>query len=256
MKSERIIGIVGGMGPEAGIDLARLITEQTLAECDQEHIPQVLFSLPGQINDRTEYLLKKSGPNPADTIANILISMESVGVEIAGLACNTAHAPDIFNTVEHHLAENNSKIKLLNMVKEVAGFLKKESPNATKVGILGTNGTFISRQYNIFNQFNIKTIYLPEPKQNELHQAIYDPRHGIKANASKIPEQARLTITRSLETLIEIGADAVVLACTELSFAYPSAHFKHIPVLNSSLILARALINAHSPEKLKPLNSQ
>ena len=63
------------MGPEAGIDLARLITEQTLAECDQEHIPQVLFSLPGQINDRTEYLLKKSGPNPADTIANILTSM-------------------------------------------------------------------------------------------------------------------------------------------------------------------------------------
>jgi aspartate racemase len=118
MKSKGIIGIVGGMGPEAGIDLARLVTEQTIAGCDQDHIPQVLFSLPEQINDRTEYLLKKSGPNPADSIARILITMESVGVKIAGMACNTAHAPNIFNSVEHHLAKKKSQIKLLNMVTE------------------------------------------------------------------------------------------------------------------------------------------
>ncbi|MCF8361688.1 MAG: hypothetical protein K9G70_03605 [Prolixibacteraceae bacterium] len=193
METKGPIGIVGGMGPEAGIDLARLITEQTIAGCDQDHIPQVLFSLPEQINDRTEYLLKKSGPNPADSIARILITMESVGVKIAGLACNTAHAPEIFN---------------------------------------------------------IETLYLPEPKQNELHQTIYDPHHGIKANANTIPDKTRLTLMNSFETITEMGANAVLLACTELSIAYHSSYFKNIPVLNSSLILARALINAHSPGKL------
>lgn len=240
------------MGPEAGIDLARLVTEQTIAGCDQDHIPLVLFSMPDQINDRTEYLLKKSGPNPADSIARILISMESVGVKIAGLACNTAHAPNIFNSVEHHLAKNNSQIKLLNMVTEVADFIKKELPKATKVGILGANGTYLTRQYNQLHEFNIETIYLPEPKQNELHQAIYDPQHGIKANANTIPDKTQLTLIDSFETITKMGANAVLLACTELSIAYRTSNFKNIPVLNSSLILARALINAHSPGKLKP----
>jgi len=41
-----MIGIVGGLGPLAGIDLFRKITEQTPANIDQEHLPIILFSFP------------------------------------------------------------------------------------------------------------------------------------------------------------------------------------------------------------------
>ena len=41
-----MIGIVGGVGPYAGLDLAKNIFDNTLAETDQQHLPLVMLSLP------------------------------------------------------------------------------------------------------------------------------------------------------------------------------------------------------------------
>ena len=50
------IGIVGGAGPYAGLDLAQKILEQTIAEKDQDYLPTLLISTPDKIEDRTPYL--------------------------------------------------------------------------------------------------------------------------------------------------------------------------------------------------------
>ena len=52
-----IIGIVGGVGPYAGLDLTEKIFGQTIASSDQEHLPVALLSLPERIEDRTRYLV-------------------------------------------------------------------------------------------------------------------------------------------------------------------------------------------------------
>ena len=60
-----IIGIVGGVGPLAGLDLQAKIVAQTIAGRDQDHLPVVSLSWPGPIPDRTEYLLGRVAENPA-----------------------------------------------------------------------------------------------------------------------------------------------------------------------------------------------
>ena len=64
MNSHATLGILGGMGPAAGVDLCRKIVDQHPASRDQDHIPFILYSVP-QIPDRTEALLH-DGASPLD----------------------------------------------------------------------------------------------------------------------------------------------------------------------------------------------
>ncbi len=249
-----IIGIVGGMGPVAGITLAKNIISQTLALNDQEHLPQILFSLPENIPDRTEFILGKINTNPATGIMRILMDMELIGVSYAALACNSAHAPQIFNVIKTGLENRKTQLKLFHMIEEVGSFIKTHFPEQKKVGILGTTGTCKTRLYDILNKYRLETIYLAEKKQEKLHKAIYHPIFGVKSNSLTIPEETVKILSDAINSLIKAGAELIVLGCTELSLVYTDNNFQGFPVIDSSLVLARALINAHSPAKLKPWN--
>ena len=93
----KIIGIIGGMGPAATIDLYKKIVENTPAEKDQEHIHVIIDSYP-QIEDRTEYILY-GGKNPAPRLIESAKRLESAGADALIMPCNTAHyfAKDIEN---------------------------------------------------------------------------------------------------------------------------------------------------------------
>ncbi len=68
-SKREVIGVVGGMGPMAGVRLVELITRLTPAKRDQEHRDIVLVSMPGRISDRTEFLLGHIQENPAAAVA-------------------------------------------------------------------------------------------------------------------------------------------------------------------------------------------
>ena len=97
--ADHIIGIVGGMGPEAGIALSSSILRHTRAATDQQHFSTMLMSLPRYIGDRSAFLAGKIPQNPAYNIAKIIGMMEKAGATVFGMACNTAHAPTIFDVI-------------------------------------------------------------------------------------------------------------------------------------------------------------
>jgi aspartate racemase len=251
MKKQGIIGIVGGMGPQAGIDLSRHIVEQTRAGRDQEHLPQVLWSVPELIHDRTDFLLGRIRTNPAYRIAQAILSMEGLGVRLAALACNSAHAPQIYDVVTSELHAAGSQVSLLHMVREVGHFIRETWPSRTRAGILGTTGTFITRQYDMLNEMGLETVNLSDREQHKLHLAIYHPVYGIKATPGSIPGRPRDILLQSMASLLDQGADLIVLGCTEFPLIYGQRTFRDVPVIDSSLVLARALIAAHSPSRLK-----
>ncbi|MDD4108107.1 MAG: amino acid racemase [Prolixibacteraceae bacterium] len=248
----RLIGILGGMGPDAGIALSRNIVCNTIAKKDQDHLPQILCSLPEMIPDRTEYLTGKIKINPGYQISKILTRMESFGVTCAAMACNTAHAPEIFDVIISGLTKNSSKMNLLHMIEETGKFIKDHYGDRKCAGILGTTGTYITRQYDMIARYGLTVINIAEEQQEKLQKAIYDPGYGIKANAGKIPPETQQILNDSIMSLIERGAEIIVLGCTELPLVFSEARFHGIPVIDPSVVLARALIKAHSPEKLKP----
>ena len=248
-----IIGIVGGMGPDAGIMLSKNIVYNTISEKDQDHLPLILYSTPGEIPDRTEYLTGIVDTNPGISIARILADLEKIGVTVAAIACNSAHAPPIFDLIMSKLQDSKSNIKLLHIIRECGNFITNYYPEFNKVGILGTTGTYKTRQYDLLNDFGLKTVYFSEKEQNALHELIYNPLNGVKSGTYKIPDRSMCILNDSMISLKSLGAEIILLGCTELSLIYTSRRFQNLPVIDSSLVIARALINIHSPDKLKPL---
>ena len=132
MTDTKTIGVVGGVGPYAGIDLVKKIFDNTKANTDQENLPVALISIPEKIHDRTEFLLDETKPNPAKQIFEIIKQLESIGAIVVGIPCNTVHSPKIFDVIKNKLSESKSKVKLINMIKEVTNHIQKNVQKQNK----------------------------------------------------------------------------------------------------------------------------
>lgn len=254
-RSNRIIGIVGGMGPYTGLDLCKKVLDQTIAITDQEHFSFILFSLPEQIEDRTAFLLNQSTTNPGLKIAELIKKMEESGAGIVGIPCNTVHVPEIYDCIQNELVNLNCKIKLVNMIQEVLSFIQVNYPTRKNIGILSTTGTYKSDIYRIiFEPEGFNVIMPTEKMQNELiHEAIYNKEYGIKGHASPINVIAEDKLLQAIAYFQEQKADLVVLACTEICLAIAGKQINDLVVVDTTQILARALIREIEPSKLKAL---
>jgi len=248
------IGIVGGAGPYAGLDCALKILQQTKAEKDQDYLPTIIISTPDLIEDRTSFLLGESSTNPALAIFNNLLNLRDQGATVIGIPCNTAHAPAIKDVFEKKLNKLASKIKVLDMISETVKFLKKECSDVETIGILSTIGTWKAGFYpDILGGYGYDVCTLNERFQQNLHyEALYHPEYGIKVQANPVTKKARSVLIDSFKSLKEKGAEAIILGCTEIPIGIPERKIDNIFCIDTSLILARALINEFSPEKLIP----
>ena len=247
MIKKNIIGIVGGIGPYAGLDLIRKIFDQTKATCDQDHLPVLMLSVPHSISDRTEFLLGKSHINPALAISEVICTLYKNGASVIGMPCNTAHAVPIFNEIVNRIPK---EVKLIHMINEVAEYTKQRYPSAVNVGILSTIGTRLSNVYpDFFSQYGLTGIQVSEDIQKgHIRSAVYSPDYGIKAWSSPVKAQAKRDLLKGIEYLSDKGVDAIVLGCTEIPLALTEEKINGIPLIDATKILARALILKSYPE--------
>jgi aspartate racemase len=253
VPNEPVIGIVGGVGPYAALDLARKIFDETAASRDQDHLPVALLSYPRLIPDRTAFLLGETDVNPALGILAVIADLERLGCQVIGIPCHTAHAPAIWDVIVEGLAERGSGVRLLHIVEEVAAFIRQMWPGVTSVGVLSTIGAQRSGTYpSVFARHGLKALTLEDSEHGELvHASVYDPDFGIKAHASPVAERARRNVLVAVERLRATGAEVVVLGCTELPLAVPEAIVGKTPVIDATRVLARALVRSVAPGFLK-----
>lgn len=250
-----MIGIVGGAGPVAGINLLRKLIEETKAAADQDHLPVLLWSTPEVIPDRTRFLEGDLEQNPGIPIGRILLNLEKNGATVAGIACNTAHAPRIFSQIQMKLEHNNSRIKVLNIIEETVRFIRQTYSPGSKIGVLSTTGTWRSGLYrDALKSAGFEVISTTESDQQQVHRAVYDPNFGVKATGISIADKSKEILYGTAARLISEGAEVLVLGCTEIPLVIKESTYKEVPVLDTLRILARALIAAYAPEKLRPLN--
>jgi aspartate racemase len=212
-----MIGIVGGVGPYAGLDLTKKVFDQTITNTDQEHLPVALLSVPGKIVDRTEFILGNEPTNPAYAMAEVVSQLERLGATVVGIPCNTAHAPPIFDVITAELEKAGGTVRLLHMIEEVAGFIRRRFPRIETVGVLSTTGTNVSGVYPHYLEREGLHIVQPDEKlQGDVHAAIYDPEYGVKARSNPVTEKARDKLLGGIVSLQREGAQAVILGCTEI----------------------------------------
>lgn len=202
MQIKYEIGILGGMGPLATVDLMNRITEYTFSDNDQGHIPTVTLSNT-LIPDRTEHICY-GGQSPVPYLIKSIRNLDMIGVNRIVIPCNTSH---------YYINElkRNTKTRIIDMVEETTKYLKKTVPN-DKVVILGTDGLIKGNVYRNYLLNNDIINYDLEIKDQEIIMNII---RKIKANGiSKIVKES------ILNALIELDPSQsmhYVLACTELS---------------------------------------
>jgi len=226
----RTIGILGGMGPAATVDLFDRMVRATPARTDQDHIPILIFNNPA-IPDRSQAILH-GGADPLPPMLAGLDLLARMGAEVVAIPCNTAHYywPQL---------QAGVGIPVLNMVEETVQVIRRAHPSVERVGIMATSGTVAVELY----QDALKTAGLTpvEPTADEVAQimeAIYGKR-GVKAGfAGGLAQELLLSVGSAL---IRRGAQALILGCTEIPLALHPGDLP-VPLIASSQALAEAAV--------------
>lgn len=224
MKS---IGIIGGMGPMATVDLFRRIVMGTPAQSDREHI-RIFIDNNTAIPDRTQALLH-GGEDPVPEMVNSAIRLEAMGADFLIMPCNTAHAfYDRLLPFVH--------VPILHMIRETLEDTRRRS--IPKVGLLATDGTIRTRVYHdVFEQAGIELILPDAQGQEELMRLIYQGVKAGRANYDTAP------LRRALDETLSRGAQALILGCTELPLAFAQYEgLSPYPAIDPTAILAAAAI--------------
>ena len=213
-KKYEVLGILGGMGPEATAHLYELIIKHTPASKDQDHIPTVIYSNT-LIPDRTTCILRGEHEKIIEILSKSAQLLENTNVDVIIIPCNTAH---------YYLEDirKNIKIPILDMIKITAEYLydkltKQENINIKlKIGLLATTGTIRTEIYQKrFEQFKVNIITPNDTQQEEVMSIINE----IKKNGPSEMLKSKLNkIISNLREKKEIKW--IILGCTELPLLY------------------------------------
>ncbi|MEE1116554.1 MAG: amino acid racemase [Clostridia bacterium] len=202
MKNKNItLGILGGLGPMAGVYFFEMLTSHTKASCDSEHIDTVISSR-ASTPDRTAYIMGRSKESPLEQMLTDAKKLSEYGADLIAIPCNTAHC--FYDALSKEL-----DIPIINIVGETAKHLA--SLNVKKVGVLATEGTVFSDAYGIeCGRRGIECVYPDRNEQQIISDIIYK---DIKSGAAFDKDG----FDQVCESLFEQSCERIVLGCTELS---------------------------------------
>jgi aspartate racemase len=247
---DKKIGIIGGVGPYAGVDLVKKIMDNTIAVTDYDHIPVYLLSDPLLVPDRTNFLTGVSQINPAYGIIEGFSKLKELGAEVVAIACNAAHSPRIMGEVEKWNHSEGS-LQIVNIVRETIQALTDEKNKIRNVATLSVAGTYHSRVFeNALSDAGYHVVELGDQMKKEIHETIWSPDFGIKAFSNPVKEEAIQRLKNIIRNLSEKRADTVILACTEIPLAIQEKKIHGCNIVDPTTILARALIRESNSEKL------
>jgi len=220
ISGRKAIGILGGMGPEATVDLMAKIVRSTPARRDQDHIPIVVYSDP-TTPDRTAYILGR-GENPLPFLIRGAKALQAMGADVIAIGCNTAHYfyDEIADAVD---------VKVLHIAREVAAYVSKMG--IRRVLVLATDGTRVA---GIYDAVAPEVLYPDEIHQRLVMDAIYSLKAGKH-------EDARVAFLKVLDYAERLDVDGVILGCTELPVIAQGVK-TGINLIDATLVLARAAV--------------
>ncbi|MBN2618688.1 MAG: aspartate/glutamate racemase family protein [Spirochaetales bacterium] len=234
------VGIVGGLGPYAGVDILNKVIKYSEVFKDQDHIDVALLSYPSIVSDRTEYIKYGRGENPSIGIIKVISDLKKLGVSHFGIACNTAHSRVILEPVLYRLKYMENPPLFINMIEETFIGIRNDFPNIRNIGVMASEGTVIADtfgEYGRLHGFNI--IYPSQDSINLIHEVIYNKKEGLKNDPHNI--KASKKIDSVINEFSSMKVEGIILGCTELPLVIEFLK-KDLPLIDPGDYLARALI--------------
>ncbi len=253
LRPRQVIGILGGLGPYAHLDLERKLlaaARQLAGALDDQDFPEWILSSVPWTPDRTA-AIRGAGPSPLPALLCSLRRLEARttaagervhGADFVIIACNTAHhyLPDLRRATE---------LPIVDLIDACAERLARDLEPGTRVGLLATTGTLESGLYHrALAERGLKPRSLLDLGDGSLQrrwvmEAIYGRSGdgGLKGGGDL--EEARARLLRAAAALVdELGCRALVAACTEVPLALSEPEVCGVPLADPIDIVARAAV--------------
>lgn len=231
------LGLIGGLGPAATVDLYDKIVKATPAKNDQEHFKVVIEQNP-QIDDRTACLLN-GGPDPTIAMYNCAKRLERDGCDYIIIPCNTAHA--FLPRMLRHL-----NVPFIDMQQTMLDEIKAKFGDNARVGLMATSGTIATGIYSKKAEKMGMKMYTPdEDHQQSVMKAIYGPK-GAKAGYTT--GECYDDLYRGAEYLVKTyDCNVLILGCTELPLIFHETDDfevagKKVAIVDPTATLARKCV--------------
>lgn len=222
-----LLGVLGGMGPLATVDFLRKLIEETPAERDQDHVPVVVYSVP-QIPDRPAAIVA-GGPTPLPAMLEGVRVLRQAGARAIAIPCNTAH-------YWYDELARAAGVPVLHIADAACAALDGRRLRAERVGLMGTDGTLAAGflQSRLAARGLAPLLNTREEQAQWVLPAIACVKRHALADASEL-------VARACAGLVERGAQAIILACTELPVALGHAPGPYGPMaVDATRALAQA----------------
>ena len=229
-----MIGILGGMGTQAGLDFCTKLAKLNRGKIDQNY-PLFLLYNKSNIPDRKQNLRRYN--KVLKSLVDGCKFLEKNKCKFVSIPCNTAH-------YWYEDLQKKINLPIINMPKEVFNFTKKTCKKNSSIGLLATEGTLKTGVYNKFFDRDFNLIFPNKKNQNySVNKAIKFVKMGKVKLASK-------AIKPAINYLIKKKCKKIILGCTELPiaiFAYkPFKTIKSSKIfLDPNLILANAAMRKY-----------
>ena len=227
-----MIGILGGMGTQAGLDFCNKLAKLNKGKTDQQYPLFVLYNK-SNIPGRPENLHKYN-----KVLKSLLAGckfLEKSKCRFIVIPCNTAHY--WFDDLQ-----KKTKIPIISMPKEVYVHSVKTCKKNSEIGLLATEGTL---KTGIYNKFFDKKFKLINPSKSVQKNNVNKAIKLVKMGKIKEAEKA---IRPAVNLLVKMKCDKIILGCTELPIAiFAFKSFQKIK--KSKTFLDPNLILAHSSMK-------
>ena len=225
-EKEKVAGILGGMGPEATVDLMQRIIRLTPALDDIDHVRCIIDNNP-KVPSRIKAIIEGSGEDPGPCMADMARRLESWGADFLAIPCNTAH-------YYYEAVANAVNIPVFNMIDLVVSHVKTAKPSCVKVGVLASTAVLMTGLYEKrFQKVGIEVVYPTAEFQERLFQVIKDVKAG-NTSVEVLKEYKEIC-----EHLNSAGVEVAIIACTELGVISSDLPFQ---IIDAAEVLAQKIV--------------
>jgi aspartate racemase len=234
-KKEKVVGILGGMGPAATLDLISKILKHTPATLEQDHL-RILVDINPKVPDRVAAILEGK-KEILPVLTGMAQGLERMGADLLAIACNNAH-------YYWEAVRESVKIPVLHMIRETASALSQKIPSPSRVGLLATSAMIqIGLYERILKEAGIATVVPTQLMQERITEVIL----GVKGKVD--PQELKRFLDEPIAEMAARGINDIVIGCTEIPIVLPFSNIHGIRFWDATEILAMAILRDAFPPK-------